>query len=169
MKRLLISLTLIVVVIILFVGGNVWWSKSIEPVSSDTSKQRFIIPKGYSAMQVANKLEDNGLIKSSLAFKFYTQLTNKAGKIQAGEFDMSPSNSLIKTVDILLSGPVELWVTIPEGLRREEIALRFADSLEKEGIEYTEFVDQFIIFSEGEEGYLFPDTYLSPKMQVYKK
>src|SRR5258708_27341517 len=33
-------------------------------------------------------------------------------------------------VNKLLAGPTEIWVTIPEGLRREEIAQKFVDSFE---------------------------------------
>ncbi len=58
---------------------------------------------------------------------------------------------------------MELWVTVPEGLRREEIAERFIQSLEKQGQEASVFRDEFLRESEGLEGYLFPDTYLFPR------
>ncbi|MFC1710442.1 endolytic transglycosylase MltG [Patescibacteria group bacterium] len=164
MKRyiaILLGLFLVISFISLF--SWFWWNKSIGPVSSDTESYSFVITKGSSAMQVANKLEEKGIIKSALAFKIYTQVSGKADSIQAGEFELSPGDSLFETVGILLSGPMELWVTIPEGLRREEIALRFAQGLEKEGNEYEVFVDDFLLYSKGEEGYLFPDTYLFPK------
>jgi len=164
MKRYFLRLLSLVLFIVIFsLSGWYWWNASIGPVSNDKENYSFIIPKGSSAMQIANKLEDKEIIKSALAFKIYTQVTGKADSIQAGEFDLSPSNSLFVIVETLLSGPIELWITIPEGLRREEIAIRFAQGLEKENGEDEIFIDEFLFYSDGMEGYLFPDTYLFPK------
>ena len=170
MKRYFLVIASLVLFIIVFsLAGWYWWSTSVGPVNKDKENYSFVITKGSSAMQIANKLEDKRMIKSALAFKIYTQVTGKADSIQAGEFDLSPSNSLIETVEVLLSGPMELWVTIPEGLRREEIAVRFAQGLEKEDEEYGTFVDEFLLYSDGMEGYLFPDTYLFPKEVVAQR
>jgi len=106
------------------------------------------------------KILQHGLVKSPLAFKFYVQLTGRQNKINSGEFDLSPSMSLTEVVGALGKGPLELWVTIPEGLRREEIADVFANSLEKSAIGESDFRSQFLSLTEDKEGYLFPDTYL---------
>jgi UPF0755 protein len=58
---------------------------------------------------------------------------------------------------------LELWVTIPEGLRREEIAEKFISGLEKQGSEIMHFRSEFLEESSDLEGYLFPDTYLFPR------
>lgn len=160
MKRFLIP---IVLAIFFILGANFWWSQNIKPASDDTSVKRFVIPKGYSASQIGNKLVSQGLVKNSLAFRFYVQLTGRTKKIQAGEYGLSPSFSLLEISEQLMKGPVELWVTIPEGLRREEIAERFIIGLEKEGSGATDFRQEFLTGSLGEEGFLFPDTYLFPK------
>ena len=110
-------------------------------------------------MQVGNKLYSVGLIKSPIAYKIYVQFTGKSGKIPAGEYRVSGSMNLFQIVDQLLKGPVELWVTIPEGLRKEEIAVKFKDALKKE----ESFINSFLLASQGKEGTLFPDTYLFPK------
>ncbi len=160
MKRFLIPIALAIFFIL---GANFWWSQNIKPVSSDISVVRFVIPKGYSASQIGNKLASQELIKSSLAFRFYVQVTGKAKKIQAGEYRLSSSFSLLKISEQFLKGPVELWVTIPEGLRREEIVERFIEGLEKEDSEAVDFRQEFLAESVGKEGFLFPDTYLFPK------
>lgn len=160
MKRFLIPLVLAVFFIL---GANFWWSQNIKQASNDTSVKRFVIPKGYSASQIGNKLVSQGLVKSSLAFRFYVQLTGRAKKIQAGEYRLSPSFSLLEISEQLMKGPVEVWVTIPEGLRREEIAERFIKGLEKEGSGAIGFRQEFLTESLGKEGFLFPDTYLFPK------
>ena len=136
-----------------------WFFQNAKPVSPEESFKDFLITKGSGASQIGNKLEKEGLIKSALAFKIYVQVTGRAGRIQAGEYRLSPNLSLPGIVKEFLSGPRELWVTIPEGLRREEIAAKFANSLGKD----EEFVKDFLAASSGLEGQLFPDTYLFPK------
>lgn len=144
--------------IFVFVFGGYWFSLNSRPVSGEVKLRDFLIVKGSSASQIGNKLKEEGFIKSSLAFKFYVQVTGKTKKIQAGEYRLSPGFSLSKIIDELVRGPLSVWVTIPEGLRREEIAYKFAESLDKE--DKTGFIKEFLQASLGQEGYLFPDTYL---------
>lgn len=161
MKKYIAVLALVAGLILALVVGNVWWGKSIRSVSGDTGEKDFLITKGSSASQIGTKLQEEGLVRSSLAFRVYVQATGKSKSIQAGEYSLSPSYSLIKMVDILSNGPIEVWVTIPEGLRREEIADRFASGLAKK--DKQAFVQEFLTSSKAKEGYLFPDTYLFPK------
>lgn len=165
MKRFvpLVTLFLLILLIVGLAAGYFWWKRNAKPVSNDNTQVRFVIPKGRSAVQVADKLYEQELIKSPLAFKFYVQLTGNAEKIQAGEFLLSPNLSLFGIVDQLLKGPVELWVTIPEGLRREEVVERFIEVLEMNSAQAVNFRKEFSDESEGLEGYLFPDTYLFPR------
>jgi len=160
MKRLIIPIILVIVFIL---GVFFWWNGNSKPVSSDETMQSFIIPKGFSASQTGNKLADQGLIRNSLAFKFYVQLTAKAKRIQAGEYLLSPSFSLAEIVAQFTKGPRGVWITVPEGLRREEIVEKYLSVLSKSGTEVTEFRQEFLSLSTGEEGFLFPDTYLFPK------
>lgn len=160
---LLFFLGFFVLVGIVLFGGLVWWKGNISAVSGSNEKINFLITKGSSAMQVANKLYENNLIKSPLAFKIYVQVAGKASYINAGEFRLSRDMTLSEIVDALGKGPYELWVTIPEGLRREEIIVKFIEGLEMDSQQAEVFAKDFLIASEGKEGYLFPDTYLFPK------
>lgn len=160
MKKLLFS---ILAILILFVSGYFWWNTSVKPLNKSGGEVDFLILKGTSATQIANKLQNEDIIKSSLAFKFYVQLTGGAKKIKSGEYQISSEMSMFEIVSDLLKGPKALWVTIPEGLRREEIAEKFVQGLSKSESDGNIFRDEFMTLSGGEEGYLFPDTYLLPK------
>lgn len=156
MKKLL----LLPLLLLLAIGsGVIWLYFNTQPVSSNKEFKNFLIPKGSSASSVGNKLQSAGLVKSGLAFRIYLQFTGQAKKIQTGEFRLSPSFNLFQVVDQLSRGPIEIWVTVPEGLRREEIAARFASNLDRDQT----FINEFLNSSKGKEGYLFPDTYLFPK------
>ena len=164
MKRLAFILAVpIILVVILLSFGLVWWSQNSKPISSNNETSRFVIPKGYGASQTAQKLFEQKLIKSTLAFKVYVQIRGFSENIQAGEYDLSQNSSLPKLVDTLLKGPTSVWITIPEGLRREEIAIRFAQSLIKDKNQQEIFLNDFLQNTKGKEGFLFPDTYLFPR------
>lgn len=157
MLKKLIFLPLVLVLIL--VAGLVWFYINTQPVSANKNLNYFVIEKGSSVSEIGTKLQSSGYIRSALAFKLYIRFSGQTGKIQPGEFRLTPSFSLIQTATTLFKGPVELWTTIPEGLRREEIAAKFAASLDRDQA----FVDDFLQASKGDEGYLFPDTYLFPK------
>ena len=163
MRKFLFPIITLSILLLLAIGSFSWWGSNSGAVSSTEKPLRFIIPKGRSATQTGDSLFRAGLIKSPLAFKVYVQVTGKAEKIQAGEFTLSPHLSLVEVVVRLTSGPEELWVTIPEGLRREEIVERFVSNLEMSEKQASVFREQFLSESKSQEGYLFPDTYLFPR------
>lgn len=134
--------------------------QTFSSVSDDDKSIDFMINKGSSVSLIGNNLEKAGLIRNGITFKFYVQVTNSQNKIQAGEFQLSPNLSMIGIVEKLKKGPTEIWVTIPEGLRREEIANKFVVALNKD----EEFLNEFLDLTSSKEGYLFPDTYLFPKV-----
>jgi len=173
MKRLFIPLLFIVVLLVVSVAGFSWWRINSKPVSFEEQKTRFVIPKGRSATQIGGALFEERLIRNPLVFKIYVQVTGKAKKIQSGQYTLSPNFTLKEIVTRLTSGPEELWVTIPEGLRREEIVEKFISGLEMDGEESLVFRQEFLAESQGQEGFLFPDTYLFPRevtaLQVVRK
>lgn len=162
MKRILFIFPLTLLVAI---AGGIWWKNVSGPINpKDTSSQDFLVTRGQSLTRVAQNLEKQHLVKSALAFKFYTQLSGQAGKIQPGEYSISPGFSTDKIMMTLVLGPKELWVTYPEGLRLEEIAAKTIKTL---GMNHPDkaqtFWTDFISTASGKEGYLFPETYLFPK------
>lgn len=150
---------LVLITFIIFVAFFFYLKTLFLAPSNETKQVDFMINKGSSVSLIGKNLEKAGLIKNSIIFKFYIQLTNSQNKIQAGEFELSPNLSLIQIVEKLKKGPTEIWITIPEGLRREEIATKFTNALNKDET----FTKEFLNLSMGKEGYLFPDTYLFPK------
>ncbi|SDK52336.1 endolytic transglycosylase MltG [Sediminibacillus albus] len=174
---------LVLIILIGTVSGYLYVKSAMEPVDPDDDSQIGVeIPLGSSTSQIAQILEDNGIISNSLVFRFYIKFNNVA-EFQAGEYDFSPSMSFGEIVDALQTGTVlkepVLSITIPEGKNIEEIASIFA---EKAGInaddfikktEDVEYVQQLInkhpsILSEAVldpeiryplEGYLFAATY----------
>lgn len=145
--------------LIFFIGISIlgfWWNGANKPVSDEQRKISFVIPRGSNASEVGEKLKNEGLVKDQLVFKILVKLTAKSQKIQAGEYLLSKNLSLSQIVEKLTSGPDMVWVTIPEGLRREEIAQKLTQILGKN----ESFRNEFLAATKAKEGFLFPDTYL---------
>ncbi len=157
MKKVLL---LFITPILILVVGFYWFTVNSKPVLNEAKSQDFLIIKGSSASQVGNKLKEEGFIKNSLAFKLYVQVTGKTKNIQAGEYRLSPGYSLFKIISEINKGPVEVWVTIPEGLTREQIAEKYISVINPS--DPGTFRNDFLNLTKTKEGYLFPDTYLFP-------
>lgn len=111
---------------IIFAGAFIiilsWWQSSLGKASDDSSKKVFVIPKGAGVSEIADKLKSEGLIKSGLAFKIYVRKNNLTNKLQAGSFKLSPSMTVQEIVKTLQLGSEDIWVTLIEGWRLEEMA-----------------------------------------------
>lgn len=130
----------------------------MEPIASQsTAEKLFVIQKGESSSSVADRLKRENLIKNALAFKILVYLRGFSDKIQAGDFRLRPSLSAQEIAKALTHGTLDIWLTFPEGWRREEFTQRLAANLEN-------FDNQeFLALTKDFEGYFFPDTYLIPK------
>lgn len=154
MKRLYVFLVLVCLSII---GGFLWWKNETGAVNpNDNTANIFVVEKGAGIREIANKLKAEKLIKSPVAFFILVKKEGLDSKIQAGDFRISPSMNALEIAEKLTHGTLDIWVTIPEGKRAEEIA----DILQKSLPTYNESWKKELI---AHEGYLFPDTYLFPK------
>lgn len=130
-----------------------YYKISLRPVGKGEVKV-IVIKEGASLSQISKELKKERLVRSETAFKIHVTLSGLSKKLQAGSFSLSPASSAAQISQSLTVGALDTWVTIPEGLRVEEIAKRLNEKL---GIPEKEFV------SSAQEGYMFPDTYLLPK------
>lgn len=150
-------LTLILVFVIVVLGLFFWWKNGLLPVNANDKTQKiFVIQKGEGVREIANKLKREGLIKNAVVFFILIKKESMDGKIQAGDFRLSASMTAFEIAQNLTHGTLDVWVTIPEGKRAEEIAEILKESVPS----YQSFWKDELV---KHEGYLFPDTYLVPK------
>ncbi len=134
-----------------------WWYRGTKPVNkNDTSYRIFVVEKGAGVREIANKLKKEQLISDPVVFFLLVKNLGLDQKIQAGGFRLSPSMPASEIARALTKGTFDIWVTIPEGFRAEEIADLFANKLPT-------FDQSWRTLLNENEGYLFPDTYLIPK------
>lgn len=154
MKRLPILIALIVLI---GAGFIIWWNNGTRPADPNNTKpQIFVVEKGAGVREIANELKSQGLIRDSIVFFLQVKRLGADKEIQAGDFRLEPSMNLSKIIETLRLGIIDIWVTVPEGYRAEEI-----NEVLKKRI--PTFENSWIDNLEKNEGYLFPDTYLIPK------
>jgi peptidoglycan lytic transglycosylase G len=144
----------LIILLILILGGiGAWWINGTSPADSvNTKKQTFEVAKGEDVRQIANNLKAQGLIKDPIIFYLMVKQKGIGNKIQAGEFQLSPSMSAGTIAAVLQIAKDDIRITIPEGKRAEEIA----QMLKAHFSNYQPSWDQKLVAN---EGYLFPDTY----------
>ena len=155
MKKILIVLGLLVLFSVL---AFAWWQNGLQPVNaSNKTAKIFVVNNGEGVREIANNLKANELIKDPIVFFLLTKTEGLHKKIQAGDFQLNYSMNAQEIATTLTHGILDIWVTIPEGLRATEIA----DILKAKIPNYN---DSWITTLDANEGYLFPDTYLIPRV-----
>lgn len=162
MRKMRLLLLLVVLFATLFVIAFLWWKTALAAPSTNSEEIRFTITRGSSAESIGKNLAEAGLIKSHFAFKLYLSANGLITKLPPGQFLIAQNLTLPEVVDVLMGGPTELWVSIPEGLRREQYPAIFTSALGIDGEEKDNFHQTFLSETEQIEGTLFPDTYLFP-------
>ncbi|HVX92898.1 MAG TPA: endolytic transglycosylase MltG, partial [Candidatus Dojkabacteria bacterium] len=149
-------------------------------LGSDTTRVKIVVEKGMTGTDVLNKLVEQQVITSnqSLYLRVYLKLNN-VPNFQEGVYYI-PRNLTVNELFDTLQHPEspDIWITIREGARADQIAGYFADAYKdypqavynKDKFlalvtdkEYIKTLDLGIPNLKTLEGFLYPDKYLMPK------
>jgi len=154
MNKLLIVL---ITIAVFGLGSIVWWKNGVAPVDKkNTSQKTFVIRKNEGVREIANSLKRENFIKDPIVFFLLVEKLGLDKKIQAGDHRLSQTMSAAEIARNLTLATNDVWITIPEGFRAQEIADIFQRNIKS-------FNNSWRKILEENEGYLFPDTYLLPK------
>ena len=148
-----------------------WYRTATRPVATSGEPVLVEIERGSGASAIARQLEAAGLIRSAPAFEILLSLSGEAGSLRAGRYELAPEMDAAQIARKLAAGEVAVRrVTIPEGLRIEEIAERIAEAGLTSADEFLEAATPHQVMEQSRpdglkldgdnlEGYLFPETY----------
>ena len=144
--------------LLLFVG----LSFLVRAPDPNAEEALFVISRTNQS-ETTKRLQESGYIRSPLSLSMARLTTFRFQEIEAGGYKISKGMDARRLISILTSEPQLKWITIPEGLRKEEIGGRLAEELhwsdtdlEKWNTTYTAMEYDYL------EGVYFPDTYLIP-------
>ncbi|WP_214730880.1 MULTISPECIES: endolytic transglycosylase MltG [unclassified Exiguobacterium] len=187
-NRIVRRITVVILAIFLLVIATgsalayVFVKRSIEPIDpTSTETVEIEVPLGAGSGYIGELLEENGLVRSSTIFRFYTRFKNESS-FQAGTYTLSPSQSIDELIETLQTGKVivvpDIKLVIPEGFTIDQVIARLAKVAEipkeeiSEQLSDREYIQSLInehemlteeVLQEGIyhplEGYLFPATY----------
>ncbi len=177
-----ILILIMIITILLVTGGIFFYFKHTyitalnTPNSESAETVEFEILSGESIDTIIPSLINQELLRKEYQnyFIFYLKQNNIATEIQAGLFNIPKNLTIIELAETLKNAQKpSVWVTIPEGLRTDEIA----DILEKDLKNFNkelflnmtnnkEFISSLNLNTEELhtlEGFIYPDKYLFEK------
>jgi len=152
-----------------FAARLLWYDGLLtQPLNLNGPEQPFSIAPGEGVPSIAIRLEEVGLIRSEAAFRTYLIYTGLDTSIQAGEYTLSPSLSIVDIAHELQNAtPEQITFVILPGWRMEEIAaslptsgLSISPDAFLEAARSTPRNLDFLPASASTEGFLYPDAYI---------
>lgn len=147
------------------------------PPGADPRQRPFRIEPGEPARFIAARLAQEGFVTDPDLFNLYLRVTGLERQVEAGNFMLSTDMTMPEVAEALQSSLFEeAVVTIPEGMRAEEIAERLSEAnimqqdvflaavRDPRSLGIVEDYDFLANLPPGAglEGFLFPDTYRFP-------
>jgi UPF0755 protein len=163
---LLIGLTLTVAAT---VAIRYVYNENLKPVSGSPEIHLVTIDAGATVDAIAKKLEREKLIRSAWAFRLYVSSKEVRNALQAGEYELAPSQSIPEIVSQLTRGAVATnLVTVLPGQRIDQIRKRlvqegFPENEVDDALNPTTYAGMPALVDKPAtaslEGYIYPDSY----------
>jgi UPF0755 protein len=153
-RNLYIFLLSVLVLLTAFVGTV---AVLATPPKSYPTDSIISVKSGSGLYQLSNRLEDEGVIRSSLMFRTAAIMLGGERSMRAGEYYLSGPENVFILARRMVMGDYKIAtsrITIPEGFTVRKISALFGDDFA--------FFDNEAFEASAPEGYLFPDTYFIP-------
>jgi UPF0755 protein len=142
-----------------------WWILSV-PGPLRFSSRVVEVPAHKGIMEVAEILDDAGVIRSRVGFVLLALARGSFRSLKAGEYQIPPGTNTVKVLELLEGGKVlQHLVTFQEGSTLGELARQLgierlapAEDILRVAKDAV-FLKTLDIQADSVEGYLFPDTY----------
>jgi len=151
---------------VLLLAGAAWLAWALLRPVTPQRETFVLLPAGFSGRQIARRLENSGIIRSSTGFLLLHYM-RRSRTLKAGEYRFQEPENASQVLDKLIRGEIcTHTVVIPEGFNIFDIAqaiqqagLGPAEDFLAEARGDVELVRGFDPEATSLEGYLFPDTY----------
>lgn len=158
----------VVIVLVSLISGWLWmdYERAIDEPLPLRDLRYFEIAKGESVQQLSVRLEQEGIIASSLWFNLAARRRGVAGLLKYGEYEITPGMTALELMDRFASGKVRRHaLTLVEGwtLRQYLEVLQKHPALQHDVHDAADLMAKLGVPGEAAEGRFYPDTYFFPK------
>ena len=141
------------------------------PADSAADTRVFWVAPGETLLPITQRLDAARMLPARSFFTprvlvVYAQLSGKDREIKSGEYDLSAAMTPLEILEKLVQGAVKTHeVTLPEGMRLDEVAARLADAGVTDAqafLAYAHdagFARRLGLEAPSFEGYAYPETY----------
>jgi len=155
MKKVIVFFALVLLVL---TAPAIWLLWQASSTFQPQTAVELEVPKGASTIKIGRLLHEAGVIQSPLAFRLVVRMHRAGASLHSGFYHFEGADSINGIISRLQQGDVMSFsVTVPEGLRTDEILTLLAD---KTGVEMKQWQGALKELLPGEvEGRLLPETY----------
>jgi len=174
LRTALLVVLAVIVVVAAGAGGAAWWvQQRLDPPGEAGEQVAFVVGEGASTTAIADQLEAEGIIADARVFRVYLRLEGQP-TFQAGSYELRRDSTVWDVRAALEAGPAITYtrLTVPEGLRLEEIAERVDLHPRFTGDAFRAAIDGGAVRSAYQpgsvdtlEGLLLPETYTIDERQ----
>jgi UPF0755 protein len=166
------------VIVAAVVAGVAWFALNLlQPLKGEgEGSVRVVIPQGASLGDIADLLEQEGVVDSSTFFALRARIAGRSGDLKPGPYTLQSGMAHTDVLDSLEEGvpPNVVQITIPEGLPRAQIApmVKRLRGNYRRATRRSRLLDPRDYQAERAtslEGFLFPATYELKKGQPVRK
>jgi len=128
---------LLILLILIFISFFLFYKEGSLPVNKNNQVSKiFIIKQDEPLDIIVNNLANEGFIRNKIIFYLIVKQLGIERKIQAGDFRLSANMSAVEVAKNLTHGTLDVWVTLIEGTRKEEMAQIISKNLDIPEIEF---------------------------------
>lgn len=171
---LLVVFGLLVLGALAFAVVFAWYQQGLQPLSNEPRDILIEVEEGMGLEEIASRLEEEEVIRSSTVFTIYVTRSGNRGQMQTGLYEFSPDQHVREIREMLVEGEAAIRrVTVVEGasliqIRGAMIEAGYSEEQVSEALErsYDHPMRQYAPDGASLEGYLYPDTYLADYSQA---
>lgn len=173
--RVLAAFLIFLLAVLLLAGiacGGAWYAFNLYSQCADPAGETvvFTVEKGEHLPSIAQRLEEQRLIKSALFLRILAKLDKTENSFKSGQYSLSAAMTPRQIQNLLVAGTgINIKVTIPEGITLNRIAAILEEAELARADEFIaaahdkELLSQYFITADSAQGYIFPDSYLFQK------
>lgn len=167
---LFVAIALVVLTFIAVGTAQYMYNQNLKPLSASQRHVQVTVPSGATVTDIAQSLEKQGVIRAAWAFEWYVRTNGLREYLQAGTYNLRPSQSIQEIAEVLTHGKVQTdLVTILPGQRLDQIRSSlvtnagFGQEAVDAALDPSLYIDHPALADKpveaSLEGYLYPESY----------